>query len=103
PECQKVLRFLQEEMGVDIRFPASSSIGVKPVSREGSERLVRAAIRYALAHKRASVTMVHKGNIMKFTEGAFKLWGYALAEREFAEDTYTWQQWERRREAEGER
>lgn len=102
PECQKVLRFLQEEMGVDIRFPASSSIGVKPVSREGSERLVRAAIRYALAHKRASVTMVHKGNIMKFTEGAFKLWGYALAEREFAEDTYTWQQWERRREAEGE-
>lgn len=102
PECQKVLRFLQEEMGVDIRFPASSSIGVKPVSREGSERLVRAAIRYALAHKRASVTMVHKGNIMKFTEGAFKLWGYALAEREFAEDTYTWQQWERRREAQGE-
>jgi len=83
-ECDKVIRFLIEEMGVSkIRFPESSSIGIKPISRDGSERLVRAAIQYALDHKRKSVTIVHKGNIMKFTEGAFKDWGYALAISEF--------------------
>ncbi|HEX9080154.1 MAG TPA: NADP-dependent isocitrate dehydrogenase, partial [Desulfuromonadaceae bacterium] len=84
PECDRVKRFLIEEMKVTkIRFPATSSIGIKPISREGSERLVRAAIEYALSHKRKSVTIVHKGNIMKFTEGAFKDWGYALAKNEF--------------------
>jgi isocitrate dehydrogenase len=83
-ECNKVMDFLIKEMGVDkIRFPESSSIGIKPVSREGSERLIRAAIQYALKHKRRSVTIVHKGNIMKFTEGAFKDWGYNLAISEF--------------------
>lgn len=83
-ECDKVIRFLIEEMGVrKIRFPESSSIGIKPISRSGSERLIRAAIQYALDHKRKSVTIVHKGNIMKFTEGAFKDWGYALATSEF--------------------
>ncbi|QKT02366.1 NADP-dependent isocitrate dehydrogenase [Ectothiorhodospiraceae bacterium 2226] len=84
PEAQKVIAFLQEEMGVrKIRFPATSGIGIKPVSREGTERLVRKAIRYALDNGRDSVTLVHKGNIMKFTEGAFKNWGYELAQREF--------------------
>jgi isocitrate dehydrogenase len=82
--CRKVINFLQNEMGVKkIRFPATSGIGIKPVSREGTERLVRAAIRYAIANKRRSVTLVHKGNIMKFTEGAFRDWGYALAKNEF--------------------
>jgi isocitrate dehydrogenase len=84
PEVKKLLAFLQSEMGVKkIRFPDTSGIGLKPVSREGTERLVRAAIRYALASKRDSVTLVHKGNIMKFTEGAFRDWGYELAKREF--------------------
>ncbi len=83
-ECSKVLDFLQNEMGVDrIRFPGTSSICVKPISRDGSERLIRAAIEYALTHKRRSVTIVHKGNIMKFTEGAFRDWGYGLAISEF--------------------
>ena len=84
-----------------IRFPDSSGIGIKPVSREGTERLVRAAIRYALDNKRKSVTFVHKGNIMKFTEGAFRKWGYELAEREFPEQTYTWDQWERTAQSQG--
>jgi isocitrate dehydrogenase len=84
PEVQKVIGFLQKEMGVkQIRFPQTSGIGIKAVSREGTERLVRAAIVYALHEKRKSVTLVHKGNIMKFTEGAFRDWGYALAQREF--------------------
>ncbi|MBM3890762.1 MAG: NADP-dependent isocitrate dehydrogenase [Verrucomicrobia bacterium] len=84
PEAKKVIAFLQNEMGVKkIRFPLTSGIGVKPVSIEGSERLIRAAINYAIANKRKSVTFVHKGNIMKFTEGAFRDWGYALAKREF--------------------
>ncbi|MGD0089245.1 MAG: NADP-dependent isocitrate dehydrogenase [Planctomycetota bacterium] len=88
PEARKLIAFLQQELGVKkIRFPASSGIGIKPVSREGSERLIRAAIRYALQHQRRSVTLVHKGNIMKFTEGAFRDWGYALARREFTEET----------------
>lgn len=85
-EVKKVIQFLQKEMGVKkIRFPETSGIGIKPVSREGTERLVRAAIRYALVHKRKSVTFVHKGNIMKFTEGAFMKWGYELAKREFGD------------------
>ncbi len=83
-EARKVIDFLTGEMGVKkIRFPKSSGIGVKPVSREGTERLVRKAIQYAIANKRQSVTLVHKGNIMKFTEGAFRDWGYELAKREF--------------------
>jgi isocitrate dehydrogenase len=90
PEARKVIDFLQREMGVKkIRFPNTSGIGIKPVSREGTERLVRAAIRHALRSGRRSVTMVHKGNIMKFTEGAFRDWGYALARREFRAETVT--------------
>ncbi|HWR86785.1 MAG TPA: NADP-dependent isocitrate dehydrogenase, partial [Acidiferrobacterales bacterium] len=84
PEVQKVIAFLVKEMGVQkIRFPDSSAIGIKPVSREGTERLVRKAIQYAIDNNRSSVTLVHKGNIMKFTEGGFKSWGYDLAKREF--------------------
>ncbi|BCF87553.1 MULTISPECIES: NADP-dependent isocitrate dehydrogenase [Paraburkholderia] len=84
PEAKKVIQFLREEMGVKkIRFPDSSGIGVKPVSREGTERLVRKAIQYALDHDRRTVTLVHKGNIMKYTEGAFRDYGYALAQKEF--------------------
>jgi isocitrate dehydrogenase len=84
PEAQKLIAFLQSEMGVKkIRFPETSAIGIKPVSREGTERLVRRAIQYAIANDRPSVTLVHKGNIMKFTEGGFKSWGYELAQREF--------------------
>jgi isocitrate dehydrogenase len=85
-----------------IRFPESSGIGLKPVSREGSERLIRAALAYAVANKRKSVTLVHKGNIMKFTEGAFRNWGYAVAEREFADHVTTWNQWERVKAESGE-
>jgi isocitrate dehydrogenase len=82
--ARKVIGFLQDEMAVrKIRFPATSGLGIKPVSREGSERLVRKAIEYAIANRRATVTLVHKGNIMKFTEGAFRDWGYSLAAREF--------------------
>jgi len=89
-ECEKVVNFLIREMGVSkIRFPESSSIGIKPISRDGSERLIRAAIEYALKHRRKSVTIVHKGNIMKFTEGAFKDWGYALAISQFRAQTVT--------------
>lgn len=91
PEARKVIDFLQKEMGVTkIRFPETSAIGIKPVSKEGSERLVRAAIRYAIANGRKSVTLVHKGNIMKFTEGGFKEWGYALAKREFGDVTVSY-------------
>jgi len=85
-----------------IRFPETSGIGIKPVSSEGSKRLIRAAIEYAIKHKRKSVTLVHKGNIMKFTEGAFKNWGYELAEEEFADKTFTWAQYDRIKAAEGE-
>ncbi|MFZ4548009.1 MAG: isocitrate/isopropylmalate family dehydrogenase, partial [Bacteroidales bacterium] len=88
PEADKVINFLINEMGVSkIRFPKTSSIGIKPVSLEGTERLVRAAIEYTISHKLPSLTIVHKGNIMKFTEGAFKQWGYALVEREFGDKT----------------
>ncbi|MCA8832707.1 NADP-dependent isocitrate dehydrogenase [Hymenobacter pini] len=96
PQAQKMLEFLQDEMGVKkIRFPESSSFGIKPVSKEGTERLVRAAIEYAITHNKPSVTLVHKGNIMKFTEGAFKTWGYELAEREFGDKVYTWAQYDK--------
>ncbi|MBP3962116.1 NADP-dependent isocitrate dehydrogenase [Paenibacillus lignilyticus] len=99
---KKVISFLQNEMGVNkIRFPETSGIGIKPVSAEGSKRLARAAIEYALKHGRKSLTLVHKGNIMKFTEGAFKNWGYEVAEQEFADQTFTWGQYDRIKEAEG--
>ncbi len=102
PEVRKVIDFLQNEMGVNkIRFPETSGIGIKPVSSEGSKRLVRAAIEYALKHKRKSVTLVHKGNIMKFTEGAFKLWGYEVAEQEYGEAVFTWGQYDKIKEAQG--
>jgi isocitrate dehydrogenase len=92
-ETEKVKKFLISEMGVkSIRFPETSSIGIKPVSVEGTERLVRQAIKYAISKRLPSVTLVHKGNIMKFTEGSFMKWGYALAEREFGNDVFTWQQ-----------
>jgi isocitrate dehydrogenase len=103
PEVKKVIAFLQDAMGVkNIRFPATSGIGIKPVSSEGTHRLVRSAINYAVRSKRKSVTLVHKGNIMKFTEGAFRDWGYELAEKEFPKQTYTWSQWERTKKASGE-
>ncbi|MCX6267000.1 MAG: NADP-dependent isocitrate dehydrogenase [Bacteroidetes bacterium] len=103
PEVEKVIRFLIGEMGVKkIRFPESSSIGIKPVSKEGTERLVRAAILYAIAHKKPSVTIVHKGNIMKFTEGQFKQWGYELAEREFGENVFTWLTYDKIKARDGE-
>ncbi|MFF2092004.1 NADP-dependent isocitrate dehydrogenase [Paenibacillus sp. NPDC058174] len=101
-EVKKVIEFLQNEMGVNkIRFPETSGIGIKPVSAEGSKRLARAAIEYAIKHGKKTVTLVHKGNIMKFTEGAFKNWGYEVAEQEFAEQTFTWGQYDRIKEAEG--
>jgi isocitrate dehydrogenase len=101
-EVKKVIEFLQNEMGVKkIRFPETSGIGIKPVSSEGSTRLVRAAIEYAIKHGRKSVTLVHKGNIMKFTEGAFKNWGYELAEKEFGAKTFTWAQYDRIKEQQG--
>jgi isocitrate dehydrogenase len=96
PEADKVKNFLQKEMGVTkIRFPESTSIGIKPISKEGTFRLVRAAINYALTHSLPSVTLVHKGNIMKFTEGQFKLWGYEMAEEEFGDKVFTWLQYDR--------
>lgn len=102
PENAKLKKFLIEEMGVNkIRFPETASLGIKPVSLEGTERLVRAAIEYALERNLPSVTIVHKGNIMKFTEGAFKKWGYALAEREYGDKVYTWAMYDRVVEAEG--
>jgi len=103
PEAEKFLKFLTEEMGVTkVRFPETSSFGVKPVSIEGSERLIRAAIKFALENNLPSVTIVHKGNIMKFTEGGFKLWGYAMAEREFGNKVYTWPQYEKIKKESGE-
>ena len=104
-EARKVGDFLKENFPAQfkkIRFPASTAYGVKPVSQEGSERLIRSAIQYALANKKKSVTFVHKGNIMKFTEGAFRNYGYALAEKEFADKTYSWDQWERTKKEKGE-
>jgi len=103
--AQKVLAFLEENFPQSykkVRFPESTGIGIKPVSREGTERLVSAAIEYAVRNQRKSVTIVHKGNIMKYTEGAFRNWGYALAERDFADKVYTWDQWERTKKNKGE-
>ncbi|WP_252502640.1 NADP-dependent isocitrate dehydrogenase [Sporosarcina sp. Marseille-Q4943] len=101
-EVQKLISFLQNEMGVNkIRFPETSGIGIKPVSEEGTKRLVRGAINYALKEGRKSVTLVHKGNIMKFTEGAFKNWGYEVAEQEFGDKVFTWNEYDKIKEAEG--
>ncbi|MDD2586108.1 MAG: NADP-dependent isocitrate dehydrogenase [Syntrophomonadaceae bacterium] len=101
-EVKKLIDFLQEEMGVTkIRFPETSGIGIKPVSEAGSKRLVRAAIKYAIQEGRKSVTLVHKGNIMKFTEGAFKQWGYELAEEEFGDQVFTWNQYDQIKETRG--
>ncbi|NVN95194.1 MAG: NADP-dependent isocitrate dehydrogenase [Bacteroidetes bacterium] len=95
PEDEKIKRFLIDEMNVkSIRFPVTASIGIKPVSKEGSERLIRQAIKLAIERKLPSVTLVHKGNIMKFTEGAFMKWGYELAEREFTNEVFTWKQYD---------
>ncbi|HLR65439.1 MAG TPA: NADP-dependent isocitrate dehydrogenase [Pseudogracilibacillus sp.] len=102
PEVKKVINFLQDDMGVkNIRFPESSGIGIKPVSAEGTKRLVRAAIEYAIEHNRKSVTLVHKGNIMKFTEGAFKDWGYEVAEAEYGDKVFTWAEYDRIVEKDG--
>ncbi len=101
-EGEKVKKFLLDEMGVStIRFPESASIGIKPISKEGTSRLVRSAIQYAVRHKLPSVTLVHKGNIMKYTEGQFKEWGYELAEKEFGDLVFTWKQYDRIAEQEG--
>ncbi|MBT2643934.1 NADP-dependent isocitrate dehydrogenase [Bacillus sp. ISL-41] len=101
-EAKKLLEFLQNEMGVNkIRFPETSGLGIKPVSKEGTERLVRSAINYAITEGRKSVTLVHKGNIMKFTEGAFKNWGYELAEKEFGDKVFTWAQYDKIKDEQG--
>jgi isocitrate dehydrogenase len=103
PETERLKNFLIDEMGIKkIRFPETSSLGIKPVSLEGSERLIRQAIKFAVEKRFPSVTLVHKGNIMKFTEGAFMKWGYALAEKEFSRDVFTWQQHKRLAEEKGE-
>jgi isocitrate dehydrogenase len=103
--AKKLLAFLEKEFPKDykkIRFPATTGLGIKPVSREGTERLVRAAVRFAIDQKRKSVTLVHKGNIMKFTEGAFMKWGYAVADKEFGDEVYTWATWEKTKADKGE-
>src|SRR5580658_948362 len=103
--AKKLLAFLEKEFPKDykkVRFPMTTGIGIKPVSREGTERLVRAALQYAIDNKRKSVTFVHKGNIMKFTEGAFMKWGYALADKEFEGKVYTWDTWEKTKADKGE-
>jgi isocitrate dehydrogenase len=102
PEGEKIKKFLLEEMGVStMRFPETTSVGIKPISKEGTYRLVRGAIQYAVRNKLPSVTLVHKGNIMKFTEGQFKQWGYELAEEEFSDQVFTWNQYDRIAEKEG--
>ncbi len=101
-EAKKLIEFLQNEFGVqNIRFPETSGIGIKPISEEGTKRLVRAALNYAIKEGRKSLTLVHKGNIMKFTEGAFKTWGYEVAEQEFADKVFTWNQYDKIKDAEG--
>ncbi|RNF40854.1 NADP-dependent isocitrate dehydrogenase [Planococcus salinus] len=101
-EVKKLISFLTDEMGVqNIRFPESSGIGIKPISEEGTKRLVRAAINYALTEGRESVTLVHKGNIMKFTEGAFKNWGYEVAEQEFGDKVFTWNEYDKVKDEQG--
>ena len=102
PEAKKVIEFLQNEMGVkNIRFPETSGIGIKPVSEEGTKRLVRSALNYIIKEGRKSLTLVHKGNIMKFTEGAFKNWGYEVAEQEFGDKVFTWNQYDAIKDADG--
>jgi isocitrate dehydrogenase len=102
PECDKMINFLLNEMGVKkIRFPETSSIGIKPISKQGTERLVKSAIEYTIAQKLPSVTLVHKGNIMKFTSGAFKTWGYELAVREFRDQVITWEEYDKIVKTEG--
>ncbi|EBF5150309.1 TPA: NADP-dependent isocitrate dehydrogenase [Listeria monocytogenes] len=101
-ESKKLIDFLKSEFGVDkIRFPETSGIGIKPISKEGTERLVRSAIEYTIKEGRKSLTLVHKGNIMKFTEGAFKNWGYELCERDYGDKVFTWNEYDRIKEAEG--
>lgn len=101
-EAKKLIEFLQNEFGVtNIRFPETSGIGIKPISEEGTKRLVRAALNYAIKEGRKSLTLVHKGNIMKFTEGAFKTWGYEVAEQEFTDKVFTWNQYDKIKDAEG--
>ncbi|MBY0099028.1 NADP-dependent isocitrate dehydrogenase [Mesobacillus maritimus] len=101
-EVKKLISFLQDELGVNkIRFPETSGLGIKPVSEEGTSRLVRAAIEYAIKEGRKSLTLVHKGNIMKFTEGAFKNWGYELAEREYGDKVFTWAEYDRIKDEQG--
>ena len=101
-EAKKVIEFLQNEMNVkNIRFPETSGIGIKPISEEGTKRLVRGALNYTINEGRKSLTLVHKGNIMKFTEGAFKNWGYEVAEQEFGDKVFTWNQYDQIKEAEG--
>ena len=105
PDATKLLELLKQNFPdryKKIRFPETTGLGIKPVSRDGTERLVRSAISYALTQKRRNLTFVHKGNIMKYTEGAFRNWGYALAEKEFGSKVYTWEQWERTKAAKGE-
>src|SRR6202522_2348828 len=106
PECKKFLDLFKQSFPkqfAKIRFPDSSGIGLKPASKEGTERLFRAAVQYAIANRRKSVTIVHKGNILKYTEGSFRSWSYALAEREFPGQAYTWLEWERTKAASGEK
>lgn len=102
PESKRLQQFLKEELGVDYAFAPDVALGLKPVSKSGSERLIRAAITYALENQLPSVTLVHKGNIMKYTEGAFKQWGYALAKAEFRDQVYTWEDWEETKKSRGE-
>ena len=105
PENEQFKAILKEKFPEEyakMRFPDTSGIGIKPVSKEGSQRLVKAAIQWALENNRHSVTLVHKGNIMKFTEGAFRNWGYEVAERDFGDQVYTWSEWERTRSENGE-
>jgi len=104
PEAEKIISLLLDELKVKtIRFPETSSIGIKPVSKEGTERLVRAALSFAVREKKPSLTLVHKGNIMKFTEGQFKLWGYEIAEKEFGDHVFTWMQYDRIAAKEGQK
>lgn len=101
-DAQKLQRYLTEELSVDYHFNPNTGIGIKVVSEDGSKRLIRAAIEYAIKNGRKSVSLVHKGNIMKFTEGAFKQWGYEVAEQEFGDATYTWDQWDKTKREKGE-
>ncbi|MDP9021805.1 MAG: NADP-dependent isocitrate dehydrogenase, partial [Actinomycetota bacterium] len=102
-EARRLMAFLRQELGVtdEVRFPDTAAFGIKPISEDGTKRLMRSAIDYALNRGRRSVTLVHKGNIMKFTEGAFRSWGYDVAEDEYPGETYTWRQWDRTADRDG--